>query len=125
MKLWISFGIIAAILISGCTQNTNNTQSNSQNSQNISEAINISATPADIARDACNNYCRQLLSRGADISSGPCILNPIPNMDWVCDVAHLPRQDEDNLPQNQCSEYLNTANHFVEVTQNCEFIRAI
>lgn len=45
---------------------------------------------------------------------------------WVCDVAHQPRTAEDNLPVNQCSSYrAGKAKHFVEVTPECEFIRAV
>ncbi len=45
---------------------------------------------------------------------------------WVCDVAHSPREDVDNLPENQCREFgEGKANHFVEVNPNCEFIKAV
>ncbi len=56
------------------------------------------------------------------------MLNPIPNLpDWVCDIAHSPRQSEiDDLPENQCSAYREgRAKHFVEVDMNCNLIRAI
>lgn len=81
----------------------------------------------DRAISACKDECNSRLEAGEDLSDGPCILDPIPdNTDWVCDVAHDPRQPEiDNLPENQCSEYGKTANHFVEVDPSCEFIRAM
>jgi hypothetical protein len=46
--------------------------------------------------------------------------------DWVCDVAHEPRQPVDNLRENQCDAWhAGTATHFIEVTPECEFIKAI
>ena len=80
----------------------------------------------ELAVEKCINACRQAMVAGKDLSNGPCLLNPIPELrDWVCDVAHEPRQDVDNLPENQCSSFREgRANHFVEVTPACNFIRA-
>ena len=79
------------------------------------------------AIDACIEECRTrsvIPEWDWESARGPCLLNPIPDTpDWVCDVAHDPRQDVDNLPENQCSEYGKTANHFVEVDPNCELIK--
>ncbi|MDI6798392.1 MAG: hypothetical protein QMD12_00100 [Candidatus Aenigmarchaeota archaeon] len=63
----------------------------------------------------------------ADWQRGPCLLNPIPEYpDWVCDVAHSPREAIDNQPENQCSAYREgIANHFVEVDLGCKLIRAV
>ena len=45
-------------------------------------------------------------------------------LDWFCDVAHLPRQSVDDLPENQCQDFREgKAKHFVEVTPNCKLIR--
>ena len=61
--------------------------------------------------------------------NGPCLSdnNSEWNIaDWVCDVAHSPRQDVDNLPENQCQAFRNSqAHHFVEVDSSCNFIRAV
>ncbi len=58
-------------------------------------------------------------------SNGGCLSNEV-EPDWVCDIAHSPRQDIDNLPENQCSSYVNgEAKHFVEVTQDCQVIRKV
>jgi hypothetical protein len=77
------------------------------------------------AIEACISLCRSKLKEGLNISSGPCLSNEIiPN--WVCDVAHWPRENVDNLKENQCSAYLQgLANHFVEVDTTCKLIRAI
>jgi hypothetical protein len=45
--------------------------------------------------------------------------------DWVCDIAHWPRESIDNLPENQCSAFREgKAKHFVELDSDCKFIRA-
>jgi cbb3-type cytochrome oxidase subunit 3 len=76
------------------------------------------------AIEACINLCKSKLNV-INLSNGPCLSNEIiPN--WVCDVAHWPRQDIDNREENQCEAYRKgLANHFVEVDENCNFIRAI
>ena len=75
--------------------------------------------------DNCINLCKMNLDKNVDLSKGPCLSNNVAN-DWVCDVAHNPREDIDNNIQNQCSDYLNNSkHHFVELTPNCKLIRAI
>jgi len=78
------------------------------------------------AKAACIEACRNAKNAGQDLSNGPCLLDPISEMpDWVCDVAHSPREDVDNLPENQCSAFRQgSAKHFVEVDVNCQFIKA-
>ena len=74
----------------------------------------------------CVNICKESLAKGKNLTNGPCLANPLPsNPDWVCDVAHSPRQAVDNLKQNQCSAYGKTAKHFIEVDPSCHFIRAV
>lgn len=95
----------------------------------ISGCIGQTKTKTDINKvtSACVNECKFWLNSSKDLSNGPCLLNPVPEFpDWVCDVAHQPRQNEiDNKPENQCSEYGKTANHFIEVDPNCKFIKSI
>ena len=118
MKLAIL--IAGIILIAGCIQPGQ--QQVTQNSNNVpTNQIDQAETPGQICIDKCN----QLLASGINLTSGPCLLNPIENTTWVCDVAHNPRAAVDDNPQNQCSSYLEKANHFVEVTPGCEFIRAV
>ncbi len=73
-------------------------------------------------RDVCQELCRERLDSGADLSDGPCLSNNVAP-DWVCDVAHDPRQEVDDNPENQCSAYGETAAHFVEVSPTCKYIR--
>jgi len=75
--------------------------------------------------EICIKACKDALKKGINLEDGPCLLDPIPEApDWVCDVAHSPRQPVDNDPANQCSSYLTgNSHHFVEVDPNCRLIR--
>jgi hypothetical protein len=62
-------------------------------------------------------------ARGVDMSRGPCL--GVIESGWVADVAHDPRQDVDDEPENQCPEYRSgEADHFVELNPEGEFIRS-
>ncbi|GEM_PF-2734511 len=69
--------------------------------------------------EKCVELCK---SAKIDLSNGPCLSNSL-EKGWVCDVAHWPRQEVDNDPANQCSEYGKTADSFVEVDPECRPIR--
>lgn len=80
-------------------------------------------TNADNAAELCIAECKSRLQAGEDFSNGPCLSNVIIE-DWVCDVAHKPRQDIDNQPENQCSAFrAGQAHHFVELNINCDIIK--
>ena len=78
------------------------------------------------AIEICIEECRNEIIKGRDLLNSPCLLNPIKELpDWVCDVVNVPRQNIDNLKENQCSYYYEgKAKHFVEVSPTCEFVRA-
>ena len=79
---------------------------------------------APSAMNACLSECQRQMLSSRDLSQGPCLLDPIPGFpDWVCDIAHHPREAEDDLPQNQCASFGNSTHHFVEATPNCILIR--
>ncbi len=62
-------------------------------------------------------------AKGMDLSSGPCLTNDL-IFGWVVDIVHSPRQDLDNLPENQCPAYLEgRAKHFVELDQSGNVVR--
>lgn len=73
----------------------------------------------------CIEACRQEVIRGKDLLRGPCLLDPIEELpDWVCDVVNVPRQEVDNLQENQCHSYISgKSKRFVEVSTNCQFVR--
>ncbi|MBI4360719.1 hypothetical protein HY572_03020 [Candidatus Micrarchaeota archaeon] len=96
------------------------------------------------AQDLCVSFCQTAQyvyqnygTAEYDLTKGPCLsaMGPTPPRyddfkgqwnpqfkDWVCDVAHDPRQPVDDLPENQCPEFGVSANHFVEVDENCNVI---
>ena len=79
-----------------------------------------------VAQDLCIQICK---SYDKDLINGPCLSdnNTEWNVnDWVCDVAHSPRQPVDNLPENQCQAYKDgQAHHFIEVDTNCNLIISV
>lgn len=103
----ILLAAIGVVIISGCVQ---------QPAQDVSGQ----------AKTKCIETCMMISSDLSDRS--PCLSdnNPEWNIsDWVCDVAHSPRQAIDDLPENQCAAFREgRAHHFVEVDPKCEFIRA-
>lgn len=69
----------------------------------------------DLAIAQCQELFQREKSNGKDMASGPCLSGEI-IPDWVCDVAHNPREDLDNDPANQCAAYRDGgARHFVEL----------
>lgn len=78
--------------------------------------------------DTAINQARYLYelekSRGRDFSKGPCLSNALlPG--WVADVAHSPRENLDDLIENQCAAFVEgTAAHFVELDIDGNLIRA-
>ena len=113
-KKIILISLIFGIFIAGCATN-----------QVAQEPL---PTEAEVlALSLCESACRDALSKGRNLSAGPCLLDPIPKYkDWVCDVAHEPREAIDNLRENQCNAWHNgTANHFIEVTPECKFIKEV
>ncbi len=76
-----------------------------------------------LAQIKCRELCQSILSSdGKDFSIGPCISNDI-IFDWVCDIAHSPRQEVDDNPANQCDSFrTGKAHHFVELDGNCDVI---
>jgi hypothetical protein len=63
---------------------------------------------------------------GVDFTNGPCISDELEDVPgWSVDVAHDPREDIDDQPENQCQAYREgrTA-HFVELDPDGNLIRA-
>ncbi len=107
-RAFLLFSLSLVLLISACTGYQNN---------NIKrEAV-----------EACISLCQAMKEKGMNLTAGPCLSDDEPSWKierWVCDVAHWPRRDVDNLPENQCEEFrTGMADHFVEVDENCDLIR--
>jgi len=82
------------------------------------------------AKDLCQRLCQEVLEDGMPLENGPCISDLNWTKwdvdDWVCDVAHSPRQAVDNQPENQCETFRSgNARHFVEVGPECNFLREV
>jgi hypothetical protein len=75
---------------------------------------------------AANQEYDKAVAEGERLDSGPCIAEELPGMpSWVADIAHDPRKDIDDKPENQCQRYRDgEASHFVELTPEGELIRA-
>jgi hypothetical protein len=126
----IPYLIVILIFASGCISQPPEEYNESEINDITEEAENNTiAFEKDIAITACGNLCKDFLSEGVDLSIGPCLSDNNADWnvdDWVCDVAHSPRQGIDDLSQNQCQSYSEgQAHHFVEVDENCDLIRAV
>jgi hypothetical protein len=65
----------------------------------------------------------EAIAEGRDLADGPCLGVVLDN--WVADVAHNPREEVDDRPENQCEAYRSgEAEHFVELDPEGELIRA-
>jgi hypothetical protein len=57
------------------------------------------------------------------MSRGPCL--GVIKEGWVADVAHDPRREVDDRPENQCAAYREgDADHFVELDPKGNLIRS-
>jgi len=112
MKILI-LSLIGVVFISLCTQ--------------PQVDVKFPGTTTQSIIDACIRLCNSYKAYKS-LDNGPCLGNPLTEyQDWVCDVAHSPRQASiDDLPENQCSAYREReAMHFVEVDTNCNLIKAV
>lgn len=88
--------------------------------------VKIEPTLQQLLIDECKGACQDALEKGQNLNNGPCLMDPIRDTGWVCDIAHEPREAIDNLRENQCNAWHNgTAKHFIELTPECEFIKAV
>jgi hypothetical protein len=62
-------------------------------------------------------------AEGVELADGPCL--GVVAEGWVADVAHDPRLEVDDRPENQCEAYSSgEAGHFVELDPEGDLIRA-
>lgn len=46
--------------------------------------------------------------------------------EYAVDIVHVPRTEEDNLPENQCDDYRNgIVSHFVELDKDGNIVRVV
>ena len=120
----IIFIVGLALVITGCAKKTVQDAVDATTGLDAAETKFEVVNP-QIAQTQCLELCRGAIREGIELGAGPCIGNPIPAIDdWVCDIAHNPRQDVDNKSENQCSAYASgQAKHFIEVDENCNVIK--
>ena len=123
-KLTLTALMLLAVFMGGCLQET---QQADQSLESLTGSPSFPKLTQDTAVLLCRNACQEAKGAGEDLSQGPCLLDPISEMPaWVCDVAHSPRADVDNIRANQCDAWHDgTASHFIEVDPDCEFIKAV
>lgn len=113
------FAIILAFLLTSCTPKT---PPSGEPTSNLGKAAQIAQIPPEALKNALNLFS-QAKQDGQDLKNGPCL--GIVADDWVADIAHNPRQDVDDKPENQCEDYRNgKARHFIELDQNGQIIQA-
>jgi len=107
--------LVTLIFMSGCSTQA---PSGQQNQTHVPGYVQM-------CLDSCNNT--RNAGDFAALELGVCLLDRIPiEPDWVCDVAHSPRQPVDDNPNNQCQSYLRgETKHFVEVSPECKLIKAV
>jgi len=128
-KALIIFAVfLFAVVVSACTKSTANKNTNGFTTTEIVTGIADVKIKEQADRNLAIAKAKELwrpkFQAGEDLSAGPCLTNEaIP--DWVADIAHNPRQEVDDLPENQCSAYREgTMHHFVELDPNGNLIRA-
>lgn len=87
-------------------------------------------TPAEEAFSEAQKLYAAALQRGENLSVGPCLSNALypnvtsPEEQWVVDIAHYPRTEQDNFEVNQCSAYIKgEAKHFIELDPGGNLIK--
>ena len=78
--------------------------------------------------DAIVQYGQVVLTErrnaGDDLSAGPCLDNSEKFDGWVIDIAHDPRVEADDNPDNQCSAYRRgLAKNFIELSEMGDIIQ--
>ena len=102
----------------------NKAEEKEENQTNVSDSV-----PAYIALqqralyEAVQLYQRKK-AEGMNFSSQ--CLGVVAEENYVVDIVHVPRIAEDNLPENQCLEFLRgQVKHFIELDKNGNIIRVV
>jgi hypothetical protein len=77
----------------------------------------------EVAIAAAHVAYEEAAAGGTDFADGPCLGVVLEN--WVADVAHDPREEVDDRPENQCGAFRSgEVEHFVELDPEGDLIRA-
>jgi hypothetical protein len=128
------FILVLPIALTACTfgQKITNTASEAAGDAGtfVNKATGVTDTAilkaADIAfaTARAKEFYNAFKMQGEDLTNGPCLTESL-TTGWVADLVHNPRLAVDDVPANQCQNYLNgTAKHFVEIDLNGNVVRA-
>ena len=96
--------VFSFFILSGCQQTTplaNVTQNVNAKIDEVRQRQEDKIQATLKYQELCQN---QLTTDGQNFDIGQCLSNEI-IADWVCDIAHEPRQVVDDDPANQCSAF--------------------
>ncbi|MBI3260957.1 hypothetical protein HYZ64_01120 [Candidatus Berkelbacteria bacterium] len=112
--------LVAVILGAVVLANRSKQRTEASGSQVVAEF----KTEKEAAIAAAKGAYAKAKTEGKDLESGPCLGRVFPN--WAADVVHEPREQIDNLKENQCKDFIEgTVKHFVELDPQGKVIRAL
>jgi len=121
-KLFILFILL---LLTGCTSQVPEIKPLEIDLNNLKWDIE-----ANIALSKAREIYQQAIIDEMDLTNGPCLSNNLhgnmlyPETLWVLDIAHNPRQEMDDLPENQCSVFREKkASNFIELDKEGNLIQ--
>lgn len=120
MTKWLPLlTIVLIVSLSACSPKGKSTQ-NPPTAQNN---LLTNKVASDLAFKSALNIYSVKRNNGEDLENGPCLGWVAP--DWVADIAHNPRQPEDDKPENQCADFIaGRAHHFIELDPEGKLIRS-
>lgn len=120
MTKWLPLTLIVITLVlPACSKKTQS----AQNQPTAQNNLLTNKITSDLAFKSALNIYSVKRNNGDDLENGPCLGSVAP--DWVADIAHNPRQPEDDKPENQCSDFIEgRAHHFIELDPEGKLIRS-
>lgn len=117
-KLALAFSVFPFLIIIGgiaCAPQTK--------TQNGLGSLSVKGDQARAIEEAQKIFSEKRAA-GVNMSAGPCLADKVID-DWAADVAHSPREEVDDLPENQCQSFRDgKVKHFVELDTEGKFLRA-
>lgn len=120
--------IIILLLVSGCGQQQSQPLQPEKPPLDTSK-LNM-AIESQLAMQKAVKVYQQAIADKVDLTDGPCLSNELfgnkdyPETLWVLDIAHNPREEIDDLPENQCSAFSEgKAENFIELDPDGNLIK--
>jgi hypothetical protein len=117
--------IVSVLALTGCIGPANESNQDAVEAVTGVGAVSTgAAAKKDLAIAQCQILFQQKFAAGADLSAGPCLSEQI-IADWSCDLVQSPRTSADDRPENQCASVRNgQTNHYVELDQSGQLLKA-